>query len=133
MTTALILLPLVAALVVWLLPLPGRAAGVLALLVAVAEAVLWAVAASGFDFGQSIQLEDRQSWFSDLGVSYHVGFYGFSLFLAGLTVLVCTVAIAYALWAGGALGEAQTGYLRSYALAIALGAAVVVVVFLSVR
>ena len=34
---------------------------------------------------------------------------------------------------GGALGEAQTGYLRSYALAIALGAAVVVVVFLSVR
>jgi NADH-quinone oxidoreductase subunit L len=35
--------------------------------------------------------------------------------------------------AGGALGEAQTGYLRSYALAIALGAAVVVVVFLSVR
>jgi NADH-quinone oxidoreductase subunit L len=35
--------------------------------------------------------------------------------------------------AGGALGEAQTGYLRSYALAIALGAAVVVVVFLAVR
>ncbi len=35
--------------------------------------------------------------------------------------------------AGGALGEAQTGYLRSYALAIALGAAIVVVVFLSVR
>ena len=35
--------------------------------------------------------------------------------------------------AGGALGEAQTGYLRSYALAIAVGAAVVVVVFLSVR
>ena len=35
--------------------------------------------------------------------------------------------------AGGVLGEAQTGYLRSYALAIALGAAVVVVVFLSVR
>ena len=35
--------------------------------------------------------------------------------------------------AGGAVGDAQTGYLRSYALAIALGAAVVVVVFLSVR
>ena len=35
--------------------------------------------------------------------------------------------------AGGALGEAQTGYLRSYALAIALGAAIVVLVFLSVR
>jgi NADH-quinone oxidoreductase subunit L len=34
---------------------------------------------------------------------------------------------------GGVLGGAQTGYLRSYALAIAVGAAVVVVVFLSVR
>ena len=33
----------------------------------------------------------------------------------------------------GVLGEAQTGYLRSYALAIAVGAAIVVVVFLSVR
>ncbi|MBA3347614.1 MAG: NADH-quinone oxidoreductase subunit L [Actinobacteria bacterium] len=35
--------------------------------------------------------------------------------------------------AGDAVGEAQTGYLRSYALAIALGAAIVVVVFVSVR
>ena len=35
--------------------------------------------------------------------------------------------------AGSALGGAQTGYLRSYALAIALGAAIVVVVFVSVR
>jgi ABC-2 type transport system permease protein len=36
MTTALIALPLVAALIVWLLPLPGRAAGALALLAALA-------------------------------------------------------------------------------------------------
>ena len=40
MTTALIVLPLAAALVVWLLPLPGRAAGALALLAALAEVVL---------------------------------------------------------------------------------------------
>jgi len=37
MTTALIILPLAAALVVWLLPLPARAAGTLALLAALAE------------------------------------------------------------------------------------------------
>ena len=111
MTTALIVLPLAAALVVWLLPLPGRAAGTLALLAALAEVALWAVAVGQFDFERGLQLEDRQSWFSDLGVSYHVGFYGFSLFLAGLTVVVCAISIAYAVWAGGERGRAYHGLL----------------------
>ena len=35
--------------------------------------------------------------------------------------------------AGGAVGDAQTGYLRSYALAIAGAVAVLVVVFISVQ
>ena len=73
MTTALIVLPLAAALVVWLLPLPGRAAGALALLAALAELALWAVVLVGFDFDRGLQLENRQSWFSDLDVSYDVG------------------------------------------------------------
>ena len=111
MTTALILLPLVGALVVWLLPLPGRAAGILALLVALAEVALWAVAVGGFDFEQALQLEDRQSWFSDLGVSYHVGFYGFSLWLTGLTVVVCAAAIGYGAWANRERGRAYHGLL----------------------
>jgi NADH-quinone oxidoreductase subunit M len=111
MTTALIVLPLAAALVVWLLPLPGRAAGALALLAGLAEVVLWVVALAQFDFTQGLQLRDTHSWFSDLGVAYDVGFYGFSLFLAGLTVVVCTVAIAYALWAGGDRGRAYHGLL----------------------
>ena len=34
---------------------------------------------------------------------------------------------------GGALGEAQTGYLRSYALAIAAAVAVLIVVFVAVQ
>jgi NADH-quinone oxidoreductase subunit M len=111
MTTALILVPLVAALVVWLLPLPGRAAGALALLVAVAEVALWIVAAAGFDFQQGLQLEDHQSWFSDLGVAYHVGFYGFSLWLAGLTVVVCAAAIGYGFWANRERGRVYHGLL----------------------
>ena len=110
-TTALIILPLAAALVVWLLPLPGRAAGGLALLAALAEVALWAVALGGFDFEQGLQLEDRQSWFSDLGVSYHVGFYGFSLWLAGLTVVVSAAAIGYALWVDRERGRAYHGLL----------------------
>ena len=111
MTTALIVLPLAAALVVWLLPLPARAAGTLALLAALAEVVLWAVVVGGFDFQQGLQLENEQSWFSDLGVSYHVGFYGFSLWLAGLTVVVSTAAIGYALWVDRERGRAYHGLL----------------------
>ena len=36
----------------------------------------------------------------DLHVSYHVGLYGFSLWLVGLTVVVMAAAIGYAFWAG---------------------------------
>ena len=111
MTTALIVLPLAAALVVWVLPLPGRVAGVLALLAALAEVVLWIVAVGQFDFAQGLQLRDTHSWLSDLGVSYDVGFYGFSIFLAGLTVVVSTIAIAYAIWAGGDRNRAYHGLL----------------------
>jgi NADH-quinone oxidoreductase subunit M len=110
-TTALIVLPLAAALVVWLLPLPGRAAGVLALFTALAEVALWAITVAGFDFSRGLQLEDRQSWFSDLGVSYHVGLFGFSLWLAGLTVVVCAAAIGYALYVNRERGRAYHGLL----------------------
>ena len=109
MTTALILLPLVAGLVVWLLPLPGRVVGGLAFLVALAEVALWGIAVTRFDFAGDLQLVDRQSWFSDLGVSYHVGFFGFSLWLAGLTVVVCAAAIGYAWWADRERARAYHG------------------------
>ncbi|HVM69239.1 MAG TPA: NADH-quinone oxidoreductase subunit M [Gaiellaceae bacterium] len=109
MTTALILVPIVAALAVWALPLPGRVAGAVAFLVMLAEAALWAVAVWRFEFGQSLQLVDRQEWFSDLNVSYHVGFFGFSLWLAGVTILVCAAAIAYAWWANRERGRAYHG------------------------
>jgi NADH-quinone oxidoreductase subunit M len=35
-----------------------------------------------------------------LGISYSVGFYGFSLWLVGVTVVVSAAAIGYALWVG---------------------------------
>ncbi len=40
------------------------------------------------------------TWFSDLDVSYHVGFYAFSFWLAGLAVVVMAAAIAYGFWVG---------------------------------
>jgi NADH-quinone oxidoreductase subunit M len=55
----------------------------------------------GFDFDQSgLQYEQQRTWFSDLNVSYHVGVYGFSVWLIGLTVVVIAAAIAYAFWSG---------------------------------
>jgi NADH-quinone oxidoreductase subunit M len=101
MTTLLIVLPVAAALVVWLLPLNQISAGSLALLAALVEVGVWIQMLVRFDFGaRGPQFSDRWSWFSDLGVSYHVGVYAFSVWLIGLTVIVMAAAIAYAFWVG---------------------------------
>jgi NADH-quinone oxidoreductase subunit M len=101
LTTILIVLPLAAALVVWLLPLADRAVGSLALLAALVEIGIWINALTRFDFGVSgPQFDQQHSWFGDLGVSYHVGLYGFSLWLVGMSVVVLGAAIAYAFWTG---------------------------------
>ncbi len=109
-TTTLVLLPFAGALAIWLLPLARNAAGGLSLLVALAEVGVWIDAVQRFDFSSgALQLEQRQSWFSDLGVSYHVGFFGFSLWLTGLGVVVMAAAIAYGLWAGREHARAYHG------------------------
>ena len=101
LTTLIVLLPLVAAVVVWVVPLPREATAGLALLVALAEVALWIATLVRFDFGSSALQESAQrEWFDDLGVSYHVGFYGFSLWLAGLTVVLGAAAIGFGTWAG---------------------------------
>jgi len=101
LTTALILLPIAGALAVAVLPLPRLATGGLALLVALMEVGLWIVAASNFDFDEGgLQLGTTQQWVESAGISYAVGFYGFSLWLAGATVIVSAAAIGYAVWAG---------------------------------
>jgi NADH-quinone oxidoreductase subunit M len=110
MTTALICLPLGAALVVWLLPLTRYWAGSLALLAALAEVGLWIQTAIGFDFDNGrLQYEQQATWFDDLGVSYHVGLYGFSLWLVGATVVLLAASIAYAFWAGRDRARAYFG------------------------
>jgi NADH-quinone oxidoreductase subunit M len=100
MTTALILVPLGGALWVWITPWrSARGPGGLALLVALAELALWIGTALNFDFAdQGLQLEQRQTWFSDLGVSYSVGLFDFSLWLVGLTAIVSATAIGYGFW-----------------------------------
>ena len=98
----LIFVPIVGALLVWLLPWRGaRQAGGFALLVALGEVALWIGVVSNFDYGVSgLQYDTTAVWFQDLGVSYKVGLYDWSLWLVGLTVGVIAIATAYGLWAG---------------------------------
>jgi NADH-quinone oxidoreductase subunit M len=113
LTTILIFLPIAGALWVWLTPWPTqRAAGGSALLVALAELALWVGTAFNFDFDRNgLQVDATQSWFSDVGVSYRVGLFDFSLWLVGLTVVVSTAAIAYGFWVGRERSGAYLGSL----------------------
>jgi NADH-quinone oxidoreductase subunit M len=100
-TTALILLPLAGALVVAILPLPRESTAGLAFLVALGEVALWITAAGHFDFDDGgLQLGTTREWVESLGISYSVGFYGFSLWLVGATVVVFAAAIGYGMWVG---------------------------------
>jgi NADH-quinone oxidoreductase subunit M len=102
LTTVLVFLPIAAALLLWLGPFTGRRtiAGA-ALLVGVAELVLWLVAVATFDYGSAgLQHDVTSVWFEDLGVSYKLGLYDFSLWLIGLTVVASCAALGYAAWAG---------------------------------
>jgi NADH-quinone oxidoreductase subunit M len=101
LTTVLILLPLGGALLLWIVPLPRFWVGSLALLISLIEVGFWITAVGQFDFGRAgLQLDQQQSWSTDLDFSYHVGMYGFSLWLVGLTVVVMAASVGYAFWAG---------------------------------
>jgi NADH-quinone oxidoreductase subunit M len=110
MTTLLICLPLAAALIVWVLPLNPVSAGSLSLLAALAEVGVWIQLLVRYDFTQGgLQFSQQHTWFGDLGVSYHVGVYGFSVWLVGLTVVVMAATIAYGFWAGRERTRAYMG------------------------
>jgi NADH-quinone oxidoreductase subunit M len=100
-TSLLIWLPIGGALVIWLLPLSRYATGSLAVLVALAEVGIWIEQAARFDFSRSgVQFSQNTPWIKDLHVSYHVGEYGFSLWLVGLTVVAMAACIGYGFWVG---------------------------------
>ena len=100
-TSVLIWLPMAAAVVVWILPLSRYATGSLAVLVSLVEVGLWIEQTVRFDFHRSgLQMSQDTPWIKDLHVSYHVGEYGFSLWLVGLTVIAMTACIGYGYWVG---------------------------------
>src|SRR4051794_15489241 len=120
LTTILIVLPVAGALLVAVAPLTTYWLGSLAALVSLVEVGVWITAASKFDFSSSaLQLDQRASWFSDLGVSWFVGQYRFSLWFVGMTVVVMAASIVYGWWVGRDRGRAY------FALMLLLTAAIV--------
>jgi NADH-quinone oxidoreductase subunit M len=99
-TTILILLPIGAAVLLWVAPWASpRAAGGFALLAALAELSLWVGTALNFDFGTpGLQASAETVWFEDLDVAYKVGLYDYSLWLVGLTAVVTAAAVGYGFW-----------------------------------
>jgi NADH-quinone oxidoreductase subunit M len=101
LTTILIFLPLIGALVVAAAPLTAYWLGALASLISLIEVGFWITSASKFDFGSpGLQFGQSRSWITDLGVSYHVGQYAFSLWLVGATAVVMAATIIYGWWVG---------------------------------
>jgi NADH-quinone oxidoreductase subunit M len=97
-TVALIVVPVVAALLIGFVPLPVRALEGLAMLAGLVEVVLAAIAVIGFDVGGGSQYTTDRTWISNLvggaDVRFHVTMDGLSLFMVALT----SVGIASAVW-----------------------------------
>ena len=102
LTTALILLPIAGALVVAMLPLPRETTAGLAFLVALHGGRALDRRRGPFRLRRraALQLDTSREWVESLGISYSVGFYGFSIWLTGATVIVSAAAIGYAIWVG---------------------------------
>ena len=112
LSTLLIAVPLVGAIAVWALPLSRESTGGLALLVALAEVGLWLGSARNFDFASPVpQYSADREWFSELGISYSVGLYGFQFWLVGLTIVVGACAVGYGTWVGRERVRAYFGLL----------------------
>jgi NADH-quinone oxidoreductase subunit M len=115
LTSLLILVPIVGAVAIWLLPLSKYATGSLAMLVSLVEVGFWIEQAGRFDFHRAgLQMSEHANWFGtvqkvvhgktvnvpELGISYHVGVYAFSVWLVGLTVVAMAACIGYGFWVG---------------------------------
>ncbi|HLV03990.1 MAG TPA: NADH-quinone oxidoreductase subunit M [Actinomycetaceae bacterium] len=128
----LIVVPLVAAALIWLVPALQRVARTVGLVVSLLVLAGFVVMATGFDFGAAAQyqLTEQASWIPQLGVSYALGVNGLGLTLVGLSVFLVPVALLAA-WReqevapdGADVARRQAGFV---ALVLALEATMVAV------
>ena len=71
LTTTMIMLPLIAAVVIWVVPMPRVWVGPAALLVSLFEVGFWIEALVRYDFDRGgLQEWNHATWLKDLGVQY---------------------------------------------------------------
>jgi len=128
--TALIVLPLVGAAVLWLLPSGSRRhARTVALAFTLAEVVLGVGALSAFDTADAgaHQLLETHQWIPSLGVSYAVGVDGVGLALVLMSVVLVPLVVLAA-WREQGSEDGSSNRLRHFlALALVLEAFIVAV------
>ena len=111
--SALIVLPIIGALVLWLLPkAQAKQARTIALAFSLLQVVLFVFAALQFDTGNAgnYQLNELQSWIPQLGVSWALGVNGLSLALVGLSVALVPLVVLAA-WREQSTGD-NFGYVK---------------------
>jgi NADH-quinone oxidoreductase subunit M len=96
--TLVLVVPLVGALLIALTPsIAGRVVKQLGILTAVITLALVVAIIGGFHqsgaSGFNLQFEEVRQWIPSLGISYHLGIDGLSLFLLGLNALLFLIAI----------------------------------------
>jgi NADH-quinone oxidoreductase subunit M len=89
--SVLILLPLVGALVTAFVP--GALARTVGLGFSVATLVAGVVAATQYDLGAGMQLEEKNTWIESLGVHYALGVDGLGLLMVLLTVVLVPIVL----------------------------------------
>lgn len=94
--TILIVVPLLAALVLWFVPALHKFARVYGLVVSIGVFAAAAVMASGFDLGSasSFQFSQTLPWIPAIGVSYAVGINGLGLLMVLLATALVPIVIA---------------------------------------
>ena len=93
--TILIVVPLVAAALIWLVPALHRVARPVGLAVSLVVLVGFVVMTTGFDLGAAStqQFTEQAAWIPQMGVSYALGINGLGLTLIGLTVFLVPLAL----------------------------------------
>jgi NADH-quinone oxidoreductase subunit M len=94
--SAITYLPVIGALLIFLIPNVTReTARVIALVAALGSFALSIVMLIGFDNNAEFQFDEHVEWLTDVGVSYHLGVDGIAVLLIALTTLLSVIAIIW--------------------------------------
>jgi len=92
--STIVFLPLLGALIIWLVPMPAKTQRWTAFLISLVTFFVSLALWFGFERGTAaFQFEEQRPWIPDFGISYHLGVDGISLLLILLTTLLSAISI----------------------------------------